>query len=234
MPSPAQRDREATESRLIAAVGELINHEGFGAVGVNALARQAGVDKVLIYRYFGGIPGLLAAYAEKGDFWWKVPDIVTDPFPNRGDPEGLVKALTLVVERHAQFLRSHPVTLEVIAWEMSDRNELTVALETVREERSIELMQLLAERFGIDERTFLRRLGPVLALLGAAANYLSARGRRLKAFAGVNPQSDDGWAMLIEAVGTMIAGAVEDARGWNPVDQVRGVPDDKTNDTEET
>ena len=58
------RSRDATKQRLLAAVRELFQRGGPDALGVNAIAVQAGVDKVLIYRYFGGISGLLEAYAQ--------------------------------------------------------------------------------------------------------------------------------------------------------------------------
>ena len=48
------RSRLKTEQRLIDAVGALLLEQGYPAVGINAIARQAGCDKVLIYRYFGG------------------------------------------------------------------------------------------------------------------------------------------------------------------------------------
>jgi AcrR family transcriptional regulator len=116
-----ERDRDATNTRLIRAVEELIAEDGFGAVGINAVARRAGADKVLIYRYFGELAGLLAAYAEEGDFWWQVDDLLTEPLPGPADEEGLPACLATVFARHAAFLRDHPVTLEVIAWEMSER-----------------------------------------------------------------------------------------------------------------
>ena len=68
--APAKiRDRESTRARLIAAVGTLLAREGFTGLGVNAVAREAGVDKVLIYRYFGGLPELIVAFGREGNFW---------------------------------------------------------------------------------------------------------------------------------------------------------------------
>ena len=54
-PQRPARDREATKARILGAVGVVLARDGFGAVGVNAIAKEAGVDKVLIYRYFGGL-----------------------------------------------------------------------------------------------------------------------------------------------------------------------------------
>ena len=63
------RDRAATEERILAAVGEVLARDGFGAIGINTIAREAQVDKVLIYRYFGGLPELLKTWGASGRFW---------------------------------------------------------------------------------------------------------------------------------------------------------------------
>ena len=42
--APRERDAQATRGRILAAVGSLLVREGFGALGVNAVARAAGVD----------------------------------------------------------------------------------------------------------------------------------------------------------------------------------------------
>lgn len=202
------RDRATTEASLIAAVEAIILEEGFGAVGINTLARRAGVTKPLIYRYFGGLSGLLAAYAEQGDFWWRVEDILSDPMPEPDAPGALAKTVATVFERHCAFLRTHPVTLEVITWEMSERNELTEALEHVRERRSTEMMMRLAEQFHVSLPNLMACIGPMLALLGGAANYLAARGRRIRQFNGVDLQSEEDWRQLTECAAKMIAGSL--------------------------
>ena len=69
----ATRDCAATEKRNLGvglgAVGDVLARDGFTAIGVNAIAKQAGVDKVLIYRYFGGLPELLQTWGASGRFW---------------------------------------------------------------------------------------------------------------------------------------------------------------------
>lgn len=207
MNDTALRDRDTTETSLIQAVESVILEEGFAGIGVNALARRAGVDKVLIYRYFGGLAGLLAAYAETGDFWWRVDDLLAEPLPDPARPDALPACLARVFERHVAFLRGHPVTLEVIAWEMSARNELTAALESVREDRSLALMRRLAVRFDIPESDFQSQVAPLFALLGASANYLAARSRHLSLFNGLDLQSEAGWAQLCRAAEHMLAAA---------------------------
>lgn len=57
-----------TEKRLLEAVSKIIEEEGFTQIGINRIAKKAQCDKVLIYRYFGGLDGLLAAWAKQYDF----------------------------------------------------------------------------------------------------------------------------------------------------------------------
>lgn len=62
------RNRQATERNLPDAVHELVAGQGFETLGVNAAALRAGVSKTLIYRHFGSLEGLIAAYIGKHDF----------------------------------------------------------------------------------------------------------------------------------------------------------------------
>ncbi|RYF74795.1 MAG: TetR/AcrR family transcriptional regulator, partial [Cytophagaceae bacterium] len=61
-----RRNRAKTTQRIIDAFEEVLAERGLQAVGVNRVAEQAGVSKVLIYRYFGGLEGLVSHYIRMG------------------------------------------------------------------------------------------------------------------------------------------------------------------------
>lgn len=63
MPQPP-RNRDDTRARILDAALALLAEEGFGPFGVNGVARRAGCDKKLIYRYFDGMEGLTTAMGE--------------------------------------------------------------------------------------------------------------------------------------------------------------------------
>ena len=67
-----------------------------------------------------------------------------------------------------------------------------------------------ANGFGQTDRVDMVHFGPVMALLGAAGNYLAARGRHIKTFNGLDLKSDRGWQQLFQAVETMLAGLVQE------------------------
>jgi AcrR family transcriptional regulator len=202
----ATRDRGATRARILGAVGELLAEQGFRALGVNAIARRARADKALIYRYFGGLPELLAAYAEEGDFWWKVEDLVGAHLrpPARDTLAGWI---ALVFRRHVAALKARPETLEIMAWETIERNELTAALAAVRETRSLAVMKALTDRFPIRADFDVAAFG---ALFGAATNYLLIRGRGIRVFQGVDLGKPSGWERMFKTIEQIAMGLTRD------------------------
>jgi AcrR family transcriptional regulator len=54
-------NKDETKERILAAGLHILSEDGFAALGVNNLARRSGADKQLIYRYFGGLDGVLSA-----------------------------------------------------------------------------------------------------------------------------------------------------------------------------
>lgn len=63
------RNRQKTASRIQQAAVRLLQREGFAGWGINAVAREADVDKVLIYRYFESLEGLLLEIIKETRFW---------------------------------------------------------------------------------------------------------------------------------------------------------------------
>ena len=193
--SRAARNRDQTSARLLAAVGEVLARDGFAALGVNAVAKQAGVDKVLIYRYFGGLPELLKAWGESGRFWPGVDELVGK------DPAAFLRLP--LAERYARFfehfidgLRARPLTVEIMAAEVNQRNELTAILESEREAWGAEAARLLGGDVW-DERPSLRG---VTLLLVAGVQYLLVRSRTIRLFGGLDIRSDQDWAALKASV----------------------------------
>ena len=167
------RGRLNTEQRLIEAVGAILLDEGYSAVGINSIARRAGCDKVLIYRYFGGFDELLLAFAETSTLWWEVDEIITEN-PAECADIALPDYLQRLLDRYVKALEARPLALEIMAWEMSAQNNLTQRLARTRSERGMELVKRIREYYrqpNID-------IGGILGVFGAAINYLVIRTRR--------------------------------------------------------
>ena len=74
------KDREQTKRKLIDAVGILIKSKGFNGIRISKVARQAGVDRKLIYRYFENMKNLTEAYIVENDYWMEIPQGLTMQF----------------------------------------------------------------------------------------------------------------------------------------------------------
>jgi AcrR family transcriptional regulator len=189
--------RRHTEARLYAGLASLLREGGVAALGVNALAERSGVEKVLIYRYFGGLEGLMTEYAKGSEFWPSLGEILGTEAELLAEPDQARVAAKLL-GNYARALRQRPVTLDLLAWECAHRNPLTVALETVREERSRELFQhLSAIGFPLSGR-----VAELSALLAAAINYLAMRSRDIDVFGGLALDCEAAW-QHIETIMTL-------------------------------
>jgi len=194
------RDTEATKSRLVEAVGRLLAREGFAAIGLRSVAAEAGADKKLIYRYFGGLPALLEAYGESAQFWPTNEELAGGSLAElRRLP--LRERWAVVLKNYVGELRRRPLTREILRWELSHRNEVTARLEHVRETRGVALTNALAHDLPADFDA-----PAVLALLSAGVHYLLLRAERIRLFNGIDLQTNAGWARL-EAAALALLGS---------------------------
>lgn len=199
------RDREATRNGIVRAVGRLLARGGFRALGINAVAKEAGVDKVLIYRYFGGMPELLKAFGESEEFWPSMQELAGGDFAAmmRRPVSESVAALLI---NFARALRHRPLTQEIMAWETIEQNELTEVLKTVREDMA---MRMLATT-GSNLDTNPADIAAITTLLSAAVSYLVLRARDTQIYNTLDIRSDQGWERLESAMATICEQCLRD------------------------
>lgn len=190
------RDRAQTEQRLIAAVGQLLAEQGFQSIGVNAIARTAGVDKVLIYRYFDGLPKLLACYGKSSNFWPSVDEVLGDRVLLQLSAG---QRLQLVLERLVRSLLARPQTLAIMAWELSQQNALTTTLADIREQWGIDVLQQATSDLAHEQRD----ISAIANFLVAGVQYLLVRSRNTQHYGGISLQTDEGWARWQKAIATL-------------------------------
>lgn len=219
-------ERQQTEQALIDAVGRLLSIRGFGGLGINAIAREAGVDKVLIYRYFDGLPTLLRAYGEHSDFWPSVTQVLGDD----GEDLEAFRALSVnermerIVVGLFDALRERPQTIEVLAWEVLQRNELTRVLEEIRERWSEEIIRIAMPDAAADGRDVIA----LANLLIAGMNYLLIRSRHIAVYGTLELHSPAGVERIRDAIRRACRGGVVQSE----VDEPRGVRADGSTYTE--
>ena len=196
------RDKQITSRRLISAVGSLLAKKGFKGMGVNAVAREAGVDKVLIYRYFGGLEGLIAAFGKEGDFWPSALELAGGDL-QKFSQMPLDERLSVFASNFIDSLRKRPLTQAIMAWEIIEPNGLTEELERIREQSIIEFFQMffMKDQVQID-------LQAIIMLIGAAISYLVIRSKNIDLFGGLDLGSEQGWERIEKAIETITHGVL--------------------------
>jgi len=191
-PGRQRQKRQATEAAIVAAFDRLVRREGLRHVGVNALVKEAGVGKGLIYQYFGGLAGVVKVWGENNKLWPSTAELmgISDRAFSGLTPREQIRT---VVRNHLQGLRHNPVSIEVLADELLAPTEVTAALRGARQ-------RLGQEHAAIHDANHAMRAydnRSLVMILLAAANYFAMRAVRAPRYMGERLDTPEGWAALL-------------------------------------
>ena len=194
------RDKQVTRRKIIDAVGTILAKHGLDKLGINSVAREAGVDKVLIYRYFGGLEQLLKAFAEESSAWSFLPPLTWKSTESAaGNP--LAVLVSSLLRDQLNDLRRRPVAQEIIRWELFHKNTLTDQLALAREKQGKEFLTRLP--FDSDRDPEID-LGAIYAILHAGLTHLVISARKTDYYQGIDLKSARGWRRVEKAIDALI------------------------------
>ncbi len=179
-----------TEKRLIKAVSKVIEEEGFTKIGINRIARQAQCDKVLIYRYFGGLDGLLVAWAKQYDFYsFAYSEFISQvEQATKSNLQDIIKAVLL---KQLEYLKNNQLMQELYVWELSGNSSFK-AIQIEREKNGHKLQMELEKKLG-------RTCGDCnfsITIIIAAINYIILFTRQYNMFNGIDFSKPEAWVEL--------------------------------------
>ncbi len=198
---------EQMKAKLITSVGQTLAQDGFSTCNEDLVAQGAGVKRINIFRFFGGLPGLVSAFGDSGQFWPTTEELLQETeasFPDITPEEQMsafFKSLLLC-------LRRRPQTLDILAWETLERNELSRRLEDVRVRTALEYFENLHGEIPEDID-----LSAIVALLAGAVFFLSVQSRNMRTFGGIDLQSDAGWKRIEQAIELLMRGSLSTGPG---------------------
>lgn len=188
-----ERDREATEKRLLDAIGEMIAEDGFEKIGINAVAAKSGVSKILIYRYFDSVEGLMATYLRQHDFWINFP-------LEMPDREQLPDFLKKMFKNHIAELRSNPTLKRLYRWELSCNNDMIVKLREQREKIGLGLVEKVSRLTNYPQK----EIAVMATILNTSITYLIMLEDFCPVYNGIALDNDSGWEQINEGIEVLI------------------------------
>jgi AcrR family transcriptional regulator len=188
-----ERDRAATEQRLLDAIGNMIAEIGFEKIGINAVAAQSGVSKILIYRYFGSVDGLMAAYVRQHDFWINFPLEI----PNRKQLPAFLKKM---FRGQVEQLRNNPTLKRLYRWELSSKNDTITELWKQREKTGVALVDKVVKLTGLPKK----EIAALATILSSSITYLVMLEEFCPVYNGIDIQNGKGWEQICKEIDTLI------------------------------
>ena len=171
---PGERDPERTRAAILAAATEQFTAHGLGGARVDEIARRSGVNKRMIYYYFGDKNGLYLAVLEASYADIRNAEIklhLTDRDP--------ASAMRELIAFTWNYFIEHPEFLSLLNTENLHRSRYLKTSKRIRELHSplVGIITALLER-GVREKVFRTGVDPVQLYVSIASLgffYLSNR-----------------------------------------------------------
>lgn len=198
-----ERNKEKSKQQFLNAVGKILKTKGYEALKVNDIAATAGLDKKLIYKYFGGTEQLLDTYISSQDFWSnvkgeKVPQTITD---------GGKDFLTEMFKEQFDYVYKNKEFQKVLLWRLSQQRSSLKKLAEDQEANGEIILQGITDPYFGDKSEDYRA---VAAILVAGIYYLNLSTTfNGHLFCGIDIKSDDGRGKIKEAISFIVDQAYE-------------------------
>jgi AcrR family transcriptional regulator len=192
-----KRDRKATEALIVAAFESVLLRDGVQGLGVNAVAQEAGVNKVLIYRYFQDLAGLARHWAANSSFWPTELELIGN------DPEAFAQLsvsdrVRSVLCNYMDAIRARPRTVEMIAGELLNPNDTTRALADamVAPGKGVaDYIQLETADTDLGDSVW-----KLILMVNALTGFMAIRERNNPNYMGMDLGDDESWEFLRDTV----------------------------------
>ncbi|GAA4453880.1 TetR/AcrR family transcriptional regulator [Nibrella saemangeumensis] len=195
-----QRDRALTEQKLIDAVGQIIHTDGIDEVGINRIANRAGVNKILIYRYFGGLDGLMDAYVRQAKPVISTPMLDVNALKSASLEEVYKTACEYIIGEFRQ-LRKNTEAREFLRKNLFEPDAIHNPLGVEREKQANEMIEGLSKLIGTPHAQ------GFAAIVASAMMMLTFLSQPKRVMMGLDLSTDEAWSKIEDALRQMFRGA---------------------------
>ncbi|WP_157634624.1 TetR/AcrR family transcriptional regulator [Spirosoma panaciterrae] len=190
-----RRNRAKTTQRIVEALEDVIAEYGLEGVGVNRVAEKANVSKVLIYRYFGGMEGLLEYYVKMGKLFPVFTPAVLDQIRPLHESDVARIWYRQVIQTYRYF-RTFKAAREILKASVIENDSIASTTTRAQDEEMTRLVSQLSFVKGADTQA-------VSAVILGAMNYLTIMAQNDHTMISIDLRSEEGWQRIENAVKTI-------------------------------
>ncbi|MDQ7960680.1 TetR/AcrR family transcriptional regulator [Flavobacterium lindanitolerans] len=197
------RNKERSKEKFLEAVGKILETKGYSGLKVNDIAATAGVDKKMIYNYFGGTDQLIDEYISSLDFWSNV-DSNTAPEIADGGQEFSKQLLT----QQFDYVASNKNLQKILLWGVAEKRNSLRNIADERERNGEQLFNQIADPYFAENALQYRA---IMAILISGIYYLNLyKGVNAETFCGIDLTKNEGSQQIKGALGKIIDLVYED------------------------
>ena len=194
------KDKEQTKRKLIDAVGIIVKKKGFEALRISKVAREAGVDRKLVYRYFGNLNNLTEAYITENDYWMLFSEHLKSLLKDL-NPANSKLIITDILQELFRFFSSQKEMQNLIMMELKGSNEILHSIHNARESLGQQFLEMTDAHFEKSNVNF----RAVSALLVGGIYYIILHTRSNGYnFADVNLKGEDGIKAILKTLAQIV------------------------------
>ncbi|GAB3640422.1 TetR/AcrR family transcriptional regulator [Spirosoma arcticum] len=187
-----RRNRAKTTQRIVEALEEVIAERGLEGVGVNRVAEKANVSKVLIYRYFGGMEGLLEYYVKMGKLFPVFNPAVLDQIRPLHESDVARIWYRQVIQTYRYF-RTFKAAREILKASVIENDSIAETTARAQDEEMTRLVDQLSFVKGADTQA-------ISAVVLGAMTYLTIMAQNDRTMISIDLRSEEGWKRIESAV----------------------------------
>lgn len=189
-----RRTKADIRADIIKAAESLIKKKGFAAMLVTELIKKARIEPLVFYNRYHNLSEFYDDFVKKYDYWFK--DVTTGiKFPT-DSKLGYIS----ILKNLQKELQEKSVMLELLRWEIAEKNETTIRTAMLREMHALPLVEAYEEKYKDTD------IVAMSALIIGGIYYLNLHKDRYK-FADIDLQTEVGQKRIekaLESLGEMI------------------------------
>ena len=207
------KDREQTKQKLIKAVGDVIQFEGFSNLRISRIARRADVDRKLIYRYFGSLDALIEAYIVENDYWMVFAERMKELVARNDQNMDTASVIVGILQNQFTFFQQEKSMQNLILWELSTNSPLMRSIHNARESLGQKFLEMTDAHFNGSQVNFRAISALIVGGIYYTILHTSFNGGK---FSDLDINSAQGQEGMLKAIEQIITWAFKEAEQTSP------------------